>query len=462
MHRMKLFMKFLLVIIFVSSLILSLGPSFTAASANGLTFQIVNDELRAPGDGDSYEPDNSSGEANLIESGTPQTHSISPAGDEDWVIFTLVFESEVTLETSGPSGDTLMMLYDSNVSEIEYDDDGGTDSFSYIDRICGVDALPEGTYYVSVEDYANDDEIASYDLSFNATPCSLIGDSYEPDNSAGEANPITSGSPQTHSIVPVGDEDWVTFTLPSNAGITLETTGASGGDTRMWLYNSSLIEIDFDDDSGTDWFSYIDRVCGVDALPAGTYYVQVDEYYDDAQISFYDISLITTPCPAHQNFLPLVIKASDPGTVLNGNFELGHTGWTESSSSADDLITQTLPVSPHSGTWLAQFGLNNNETDQLSQSVFIPADKTDLYYWYRVLDADSFSDYDFFYVRINGTPIKTITLFDDTITMGWVEDVVDLSAYAGSFVTLMFEVTTDDEIPSELYLDDVSLQSPSS
>lgn len=118
------------------------------------------------GCGDSYEPDDSAAQASPIASGSSQNHSICPAGDEDWVSFTLGGESGVALETSGPSGDTRMWLYDSGLSLLEYNDDGGTSLFSAIDRLCGVDALPAGTYYVKVDEYGSDDEIASYDLAY--------------------------------------------------------------------------------------------------------------------------------------------------------------------------------------------------------------------------------------------------------------------------------------------------------
>jgi|GEM_PF-2038868 len=119
------------------------------------------------------------------------------------------------------------------------------------------------------------------------TGCSL--DSYEPDDSAGQASGITSGSPQSHSICPAGDEDWVSFTLGAESAVTLETSGVSG-DTRMWLYDSSLSLVEFDDDGGTSLFSAIDRLCGVDALPAGTYYVKVDEYGGDETIDDYTLA----------------------------------------------------------------------------------------------------------------------------------------------------------------------------
>jgi len=119
--------------------------------------------------GDGYEPDDSSGQASSISSGAVQSHSICPAGDEDWVRFTLAGESAVNLETSGPSGDTRMWLYDSGLSQVDFDDDGGSGLFSKIDRVCGVDALPAGTYYVKVDEYGGDDTISSYNLGFTIT-----------------------------------------------------------------------------------------------------------------------------------------------------------------------------------------------------------------------------------------------------------------------------------------------------
>jgi hypothetical protein len=124
--------------------------------------------------GDAFEPDDTAGTASPIASASPQSHSLCPAGDEDWVTFTLGQESAVTVETSGPAGDTRMWLYDSGLDQIEFDDDDGPGLFSRIDRECGVDALPEGTYYVEVGEVLGD-ELASYSLTYakgpNCEPC---------------------------------------------------------------------------------------------------------------------------------------------------------------------------------------------------------------------------------------------------------------------------------------------------
>ena len=121
---------------------------------------------------------------------------------------------------------------------------------------------------------------------------------YEPDNGPGQAKFITSGAPQARSIVPQTDVDWVKFQLTATSGVLLETTGPLPSDTRISLFNSSLIPIEYNDDDGSGFYSYIDRLCSTDPLPAGTYYVKVEEYLNNAQIQAYNLALDASPCPA--------------------------------------------------------------------------------------------------------------------------------------------------------------------
>jgi hypothetical protein len=160
-----------------------------------LIYPIVEPFIYGGCSGDSYEPDNSSGQANWIFDGSPQTHNICPVGDEDWVMFTLSTESAIALETSGPSGDTRMWLYDSGLTELDYNDDGGIGLFSYIDRECGLDALPAGTYYVKVDEYGDNNEIATYDLAFDVL-----------ESCAGVAEPDIAIAPESLSSMQVPDQ----------------------------------------------------------------------------------------------------------------------------------------------------------------------------------------------------------------------------------------------------------------
>ncbi|MBF0370896.1 MAG: S-layer homology domain-containing protein [Magnetococcales bacterium] len=121
-------------------------------------------------------------------------------------------------------------------------------------------------------------------------------DTYESNNSSSEANEITSGETQIHSIDPSDDVDWSTFTLTEASAIALSTSGASG-DSRLWLYDSDLNEVGYNDDidGGNTDFSYLTYSC-TEALAAGTYYVKVDEYENNNTIDLYYLSLSTASC----------------------------------------------------------------------------------------------------------------------------------------------------------------------
>lgn len=166
-------------------------------------------------------------------------------------------------------------------------------------------SVPAGTYYLgAIASYNTSQEDAiTYNNSWvldasrrvTVTSSACSPDGFEPDNSSGQAKTISSGIPKNHNICPVGDEDWSTFTLASESGVTLQTSGVAG-DTRMWLRNAAGSQIEFDDDDGSGLFSLIDRTCGIDPLPAGTYFVQVDEFGDNDEIESYALALTAASC----------------------------------------------------------------------------------------------------------------------------------------------------------------------
>ncbi|MBW8009953.1 MAG: hypothetical protein FVQ83_01750 [Chloroflexi bacterium] len=124
------------------------------------------------------------------------------------------------------------------------------------------------------------------------------GDSYEPDDSSGQAQWIFSGIQQNHSIIPAGDDDWVKFTVARPSEVVIETSGVYRDDTVIYLYSSDLTEIENNDDFDypNTFFSKIDRLCGVDALDAGTYYVEIFEWQDNDVINGYNIDLTIISC----------------------------------------------------------------------------------------------------------------------------------------------------------------------
>ncbi len=128
-----------------------------------------------PAPNDSYEPDDIQDQAKSISPNSSQSHSIIPATDIDWIKFTLNTASAITLETTGPTfSDTQMWLYDADLNLLQYSDDEGSGLYSLIRLNCGTSALQAGTYYIRIGEYAADEEILSYNLSFSTPSCSTF------------------------------------------------------------------------------------------------------------------------------------------------------------------------------------------------------------------------------------------------------------------------------------------------
>lgn len=246
-----------------------------------------------------------------LYSNAPQTHSIMPATNIDWFQFTLDDLSAINLETSGNNGDTRLWLY-SNSDEIAYNDDSDSSLFSQINLSCE-NALSPGTYYVKVDSYQNANIVPNYTLSLDVATCHTAQNN--PDDNPQNAIPLSTNTPQSHTISPASDVDWFQFRLNESSGILLKTN--TDGDTRLWLFDSNLNQVDYNDDYGDgDYFSVILRQCGNDPLPAGVYYAKVDEYDNDDEIA-YSIELETSPCAdasASNNNVPNV--ACSPPTLL--------------------------------------------------------------------------------------------------------------------------------------------------
>jgi hypothetical protein len=61
------------------------------------------------------------------------------------------------------------------------------------------------------------------------------------------------------------------------------------------LRDAGGAQIEYDDDSGAGAFSRIDRECGVDSLPASTYFLEVAGFFGNRTLS-YDLTVSCAPC----------------------------------------------------------------------------------------------------------------------------------------------------------------------
>lgn len=213
-------------------------------------------------------------------------------------------------------------------------------------------SVPADTYYIgAIVNYnTNQTDGVAYNNSWaldasrrvtvTVPPCTPDG--FEPDDTSGQAKVVSSGVTKSHNICPVGDEDWSTFTLGQESEVHLATSGGAG-DTRMWLYDSGLGQVEFDDDGGVGLFSDIDRLCGVDALPAGTYYVKVDEFGDNNEIESYAINLTTSlcGCPSTVTLANQTLNGTQ-SYLASGSATLGPSLMVDGTSISVEAPTVTI------------------------------------------------------------------------------------------------------------------------
>jgi M6 family metalloprotease-like protein len=165
----------------------------------------------------------------------------------------------------------------------------------------------------------------------------------------------------------------------------------------------------------------------------------------------------------HHAYLPLVRKPggiTPPNTILNGDFEAGQVSWTEFSTHGWSLIINSgFPgtVTPHGGSWAVWLGGDYNDTSSISQTVMIPAGRSQLHFWYWI-GSEDVCGYDYFRVYADATLVGSWDLCSTTTTSGWTKTSIDLSALAGSSKEIKFAVITDGSLNSNLFLDDVSFE----
>ena len=145
---------------------------------------------------------------------------------------------------------------------------------------------------VSLEDFWDGWFIKGYGSSADPTSLFLarsienISDSYENDNSSGQAKSVTLGTSYHHTYYPSGDEDWIKFDATDGTTYRIETFNTSNGaDTHIFLFSTdgtTLISSN-DDRSLTDNTSLILWT----ATANGTYFVKSMAYSGSGAIAKY-------------------------------------------------------------------------------------------------------------------------------------------------------------------------------
>ena len=282
--------------------------------------------ITMPLQSDAYEPDDESAQASYLALGSSQLHSIGEGGaDVDWAYFTLDTTQNVRIETSGTSGDTRIWLYKesgSQLNNIDSDDDSGQGLFSKLDEF----DLAPGNYYIEVEEYYNDEEVAAYYLNVSDL---MLEDAFEPDDDYLNSSELVPGIEQMHSIGGSGqDTDWFHFQLYSDSDVNIETSGDKG-DTIISLFSASGVpetELETDDDSGDGYFSLL----AMTGMQQGQYYIVVGAYEGlngFVPIPEYSIIMLTdpsTPIGLTVQMLGSAVEVEWSAPISNGGSPIDH------------------------------------------------------------------------------------------------------------------------------------------
>ncbi|HJP80687.1 MAG TPA: protease pro-enzyme activation domain-containing protein [Pseudonocardiaceae bacterium] len=238
----------------------------------------------------------------------------------------------------------------------------------------------------------------------------------------------------------------VTVTNPGNqntatgASVNLTVTGSdSAGAALTWSASGLPTGLSINASSG---------VISGTAGTAGTYSVTVtakDSTGASGSASFtWTVGNSGGGCTAGQ-------KLGNPG------FESGNTVWSASAGVIGQNNSAGEPA--HSGSWDAWLdGYGTTHTDNVSQSVTIPAGCTATLSFYLHIDTaetTSTTQYDKLTVKLGSTTLATFSNLN--AASGYTQHSYNVSSLAGQTVTLTFTGTEDSSQQTSFVLDDTAL-----
>jgi hypothetical protein len=229
---------------------------------------------------DAFEPDDTMAVATMIETdGMPQTHTLDPPGDRDYLSFEVAAGMRYTVETGnlGAACDTVLVLHDEDGTELTDDDDGGEQELA--SRLSWT-AREDGLLFIEVRSFDEEAEPGNreYDVWVSESePIPVDEDEYEPDDTLEQANEILLGIPQAHGLHEPADRDWVFFEAVEGKTYVIETSGLRGGmDTIIFLHSEEGEQLAQNDDGGSE--SQASRITW-NAESSGALYVVIQDYY---------------------------------------------------------------------------------------------------------------------------------------------------------------------------------------
>ncbi|GAA0929061.1 hypothetical protein GCM10009554_11130 [Kribbella koreensis] len=143
------------------------------------------------------------------------------------------------------------------------------------------------------------------------------------------------------------------------------------------------------------------------------------------------------------------VVSTHKGAVVNGDFEAGTGGWTQSA----DVIRSDGQYSNAGLGYAMLGGYGAVQSDMLSQQVAVPTtSRPQLRFAARITGGDKA---DSLKLTINGKTARTLTGAQSTSR--YVTQSLDLTPYRGRTVTLSWTSTENDTTPTSFLLDDIAI-----
>lgn len=253
---------------------------------------------------------------------------------------------------SCPSIATVLSLYDEDqTSLLASDTTDGVGACSLLDpRLDPAARLAPGSYVLAIEEAGNNAEIGGYELVVQGVEVDVCGNgvreagvleqcddgnlasgdgcsgacTIEPD--ATYAGPPAGPVTVVGALTPAGDADFIQLDLSAPSLIIAESfvpasgTCTGGADTLLRLYDGALTQLTSDDQGGIASCSRIDGLTNTAArVPAGTYYLRIEEFQNDAELPAYAIQLEVRALDTCGNGLLEGPEECDDGNLAGGD-----------------------------------------------------------------------------------------------------------------------------------------------
>ena len=266
---------------------------------------------------DGNEPNDSFATARNIPPTGKRRLTVLPKGDADWFRLRVEQAGELRLAALEvpPTLDIALRVYNSDRTVIA---DWMVPPRPGGDTIAQVDLPTPGEYFIEINDSYNDQsDIAHYMFETAFAP---QADQYEPNNSLGQATPVSTNSEFLFNILPRGDTDWFAVTVETAGELAVSIDeGPPDLDMtfRVWNGDRQVIQ---------DWVAAYAKgglTEGVGDLPkAGLYFIEVADAYNDQRS--------VLPATLQSHFTPAT-TTSEPNNSFGAARELVLEGqWQDS------------------------------------------------------------------------------------------------------------------------------------